>query len=311
MRHARRSQVTSISEITATVTTPARALVGRSRVIPGSETRITAIAAAPTTPVSCVRAPAASAAGVRDELLERGKPWNSPAAAFAAPRATSSWFWSTRSPSRRRVAPREDARVREGNDRDAHGSEQERPQVAEGGQGESGEAGGECADDVDATLGQVEDGDDERCADDRDQHGWSVPRDGANGDDDRDRAGSDRERPRVGLVETRDECPQRVDHVAAIAGEAEEPRELRRDHGERDAREVADAHRLRDQVGERAEASQTRDHADDADEHGERRRGHDPLVGIGARDRHDRGEDERGDGRVGCEHRGSARPHHA
>ena len=44
-------------------------------------------------------------------------------------------------------------------------------QVAEpeGGQGEGGQAGGERADNVDATIGQVEDGNDERRADDRDQ----------------------------------------------------------------------------------------------------------------------------------------------
>ena len=36
-----------------------------------------------------------SATGVRDELLEIGKPWNSPVARLAAPSARSSWFWST------------------------------------------------------------------------------------------------------------------------------------------------------------------------------------------------------------------------
>ena len=40
-------------------------------------------------------APAASATGVRDELLLIGNPWNSPAARLAAPRPTISWFGST------------------------------------------------------------------------------------------------------------------------------------------------------------------------------------------------------------------------
>ena len=46
--------------------------------------------AAPTRPVSCERAPAASATGVREALLLTEKPWKKPAATLAAPRATSS-----------------------------------------------------------------------------------------------------------------------------------------------------------------------------------------------------------------------------
>ena len=38
--------------------------------------------------------------GVRDELLESGKPWNRPVAALAAPSAISSWLWSTFWPRR-------------------------------------------------------------------------------------------------------------------------------------------------------------------------------------------------------------------
>ena len=61
----------------------------------GASTRSSAIATAPTTPVSWVRAPAASATGVRDELLLIGKPWKNPAARLAAPRPTISWLGST------------------------------------------------------------------------------------------------------------------------------------------------------------------------------------------------------------------------
>ena len=53
------------------------------------------MASAPTTPVSCVLAPAASATGVRDELLLIGKPWKKPAARLATPSPTISWFGST------------------------------------------------------------------------------------------------------------------------------------------------------------------------------------------------------------------------
>ena len=45
--------------------------------------------------MSWVFAPAASATGVREELLLIGNPWNSPAARLAAPRPIISWFGST------------------------------------------------------------------------------------------------------------------------------------------------------------------------------------------------------------------------
>jgi hypothetical protein len=50
--------------------------------------------------VNSVLAPAASATGVREELLLTENAWKRPAATLAAPRATSSWFGSTRSPPR-------------------------------------------------------------------------------------------------------------------------------------------------------------------------------------------------------------------
>ena len=43
------------------------------------------MAAAPTSPVTCVLAPACSATAVREPLVLTGKPWNRPAAMFAAP----------------------------------------------------------------------------------------------------------------------------------------------------------------------------------------------------------------------------------
>ncbi len=83
------------------ITTAASAESGRSRTSPGTATSMTAMAPAPTSPVSCDRDPACSATGVRDELLLTGKPWNTPAATLAAPSAIISWFGSTSSPWRR------------------------------------------------------------------------------------------------------------------------------------------------------------------------------------------------------------------
>ena len=76
------------------ITTAASALLGSPAAEWGPHTS-SATATAPTTPVSCVLEPAASATGVREELLLIGKPWNSPAARLAAPRPTISWFGST------------------------------------------------------------------------------------------------------------------------------------------------------------------------------------------------------------------------
>jgi hypothetical protein len=64
----------------------------------GRHSSSAATASAPTTPVSWVLAPAASATGVREALALMAKPWNKPAARLAAPRPTISWFGSTYAP---------------------------------------------------------------------------------------------------------------------------------------------------------------------------------------------------------------------
>ena len=55
---------------------------------PGGEQQDDARQPRPTSAGQLRSRPAASATGVRDELLESGKPWNSPVAALAAPSAT-------------------------------------------------------------------------------------------------------------------------------------------------------------------------------------------------------------------------------
>src|SRR5687767_13130216 len=92
----RRKSASSNRPIAEAITTAASALLGRLLRRLGATSSSTATASAPTTPASCVFAPAASATGVRDELLLIGKPWKRPAARFAAPRPTISWFGSTR-----------------------------------------------------------------------------------------------------------------------------------------------------------------------------------------------------------------------
>ena len=84
----------------ATTTTAASAVCGRCSSRFGAATSSAATASAPTTPASCVRAPDASATGVRDELLLIGKPWKTPVARLAAPSAIISWLGSTGDPVR-------------------------------------------------------------------------------------------------------------------------------------------------------------------------------------------------------------------
>jgi hypothetical protein len=71
-----------------------------------ANTSTKAMTAAPTTPVTWERDPACSDTAVRDPLVLTGKPWNRPAAMFAAPIPIISWSPRTRSPRR---AAKEDA----------------------------------------------------------------------------------------------------------------------------------------------------------------------------------------------------------
>ena len=86
---------------------------------PGASRMNARMSAAPTTPVSCVREPACSATGVRDDDAETGNPPRSPPAMLARPMPAISWLPSTLSP-RRAANVRESTRaVGEGDERDA------------------------------------------------------------------------------------------------------------------------------------------------------------------------------------------------
>ena len=86
--------------IAAAITTAARAEDGRYAVTPGASRVKATIRPAPTTPTSCVRAPACSATGVRDEDADTGNPPKDPEAMFATPIAAISWLPLTCSPRR-------------------------------------------------------------------------------------------------------------------------------------------------------------------------------------------------------------------
>ena len=85
IRKIRDRSLTSIKPSAEEMTTAAMRLQEECGVDPGAIKSKSATAIAPTIPANCVRAPAASATGVREELLLIGKPWKNPAARFAIP----------------------------------------------------------------------------------------------------------------------------------------------------------------------------------------------------------------------------------
>ena len=82
------------------MTTAASVAAGRNAVTPGASRMKAISSAAPTTPVSCVREPACSATGVRDDEADTGNPPRKPPAMFARPMPAISWLPSTLSPRR-------------------------------------------------------------------------------------------------------------------------------------------------------------------------------------------------------------------
>ncbi len=111
---------------------------------------------------------------------------------------------------------------------------------------------------------------------------------------------ADGQRRRVGLVETGDERPNLVDEVVGVGREAEQLGKLADDDGDAETVHVADLDLLGEQVGDEAELAEPEPDLDEADE--ER---HHPGEGDDGRrvaaghERHDGGEDERRDRRVG------------
>ncbi|MNH17023.1 hypothetical protein D3C79_766760 [compost metagenome] len=95
MRKMRLRSANSNSPSAAAITTAASALLGRCCRRLGATNNRIVTATAPMMPVSWVFEPAASATGVRDELLLIGMPWNSPEARLATPRPNISWFGLT------------------------------------------------------------------------------------------------------------------------------------------------------------------------------------------------------------------------
>ena len=256
----------------AAMTTAASALLGRYWSRFGASTSSSATASAPTTPVSCVFAPAASATGVRDELLLIGNPWKRPPARLAAPRPIISWFGSTC--VRVFAAYVRDRTLVSANATIATAKPpMTTSRMCSGlisGKANAGRPCGSGPSTLTPARGvEVEHADGDRRADDRDQEARDAlvrleheDRDERAGADRGTRSSSPGRRGPLGRCRRR-----RATGRVRFDREAEQLRQLADQHGERDAVHVAVADRLREQLGDEADAQQA-----DRDAHETRRR---------------------------------------
>ena len=129
-------------------------------------------------------------------------------------------------------------------------------------------------------------------------------------EDDRETADPERSRRRVDLAEAPGEVADVVDEPPSRRRDAEEARQLVGDHDERDPGEIPEPHRLREQIGEEAEARDRPDEQERSDDEGEQPGDGDALGRIGAGDGDHGGGDERRERRVRAEDEDPRRPEH-
>jgi hypothetical protein len=204
--------------------------------------------------------PAASATGVREELLLIGKPWKKPAARLAAPRPIISWFGSTRGIGARGIGSRQYAGVGEGDDRDRHAADQDGDDISrtDPWDGESRKALGHRPKHLHpGRLAEPEHPGHDRRQDDGDQNSRETG-ESLGQQDQGQRSQPQAGRHPVGLAV--EECLGNGDEVskrtAAFDGKAEQLGQLADQHCERDTVHIAVADRLREQLGDEAQPKQ-------------------------------------------------------
>ena len=106
-------------------------------------------------------------------------------------------------------------------------------------------------------------------------------------------ADADRECRPVRLVEPREEPAEAREEVLGVDREAEQVGQLRHDHRHRDAHQVAEPDRQRQQLGYEAEPRQPAGEHDRADHERQQPRQREPLAPVARRERDDRSGDER------------------
>ena len=132
MRKIRTRSVISIKPIAEAITTAANAAVGRCCSRLGAANSSSATVSAPTTPVNCVWAPAASATGVRDALLLIGKPLKKSSGQIGRPKTNHFLIGVDMRTGSRSIGARKDAGVGERHHRDRETSDQNRDDIGMG-----------------------------------------------------------------------------------------------------------------------------------------------------------------------------------
>ena len=194
----------SASDRDAAITTAASVACGRLRSSPGTSTSIRTIAAAPTSPVSCVFAPACSATAVREPLVLTGKPWKKPAPRFAAPMPIISLLpsisWPVRAANAEAV---EIVSVRDTSAMPSGSRNQQREVGHRAGQVRGGEALGQGPDERDPVAGEIEAPRARDRGDDRDQHAGDPGQPALKDQDQREADHARRQRRRRRRLRTR------------------------------------------------------------------------------------------------------------
>ena len=235
MRQMRRRSATSISPMAAAMTTAASAVEGKCFSSSGAKVSNRATATAPTTPVSWVLAPAASATGVRELLLLIGKPWNRPAVEVGHAQPDHFLIGIDVVAGAHAVGPRQHAGVGERYQRHRAAAQHDCRDVrsVDPGNGEARQSLGQGAENGNAGFGrQIERAHDDGGRDHRDQHAGDALAAEEKNDDQRRRADG-KGRP-VGLARRHRlaDFPQAAQRPIGIDREAQQLRELADDHRE-------------------------------------------------------------------------------
>ena len=201
------------------------------------------------------------------------------------------------------VAARQDAGVGERDERDPDRRGDQGLEVVEGHvrHAEGRQARGNLADDG-HLIREAEQGHHRRRADHGHEHAGELRRDPPENDDRPERCDAERKRSRVCLVEPGDELAQSRDEALRADREPEQLGQLRDDHGDRDAHQVAEADGHRQQLGHEAEPRHPAGEHDRPDEDRQQTGERDPCRLVAARgERDDRRGHKRRHGRVGSQ----------
>ena len=319
VRRTRRSRSVSgmsASDTEAAITTAASVGCGRSWRRPGKNSRMSAIAAAPTRPVSWVFAPACSATAVRDPLVLTGNPWNSPAARFAAPIPIISFCPSISSPLRaanddavEMVSVSDTRAIPSAPPASSPMSDSPMSGTVKGGNpwGSTPTTSTPRSARSKATAARME-----SHHGDEDAGGLRQPALQAHDHDQPEHADGECGPHGVPVGQSRDETRELGPEAVAVHREPEELRELADQDRQRQPVHVADDRGLRDQIGDEAQPGNAGGRDDGPDEECERGPERDcpRRVALRGDQREDGGGDHRPERRVGPQHQDPRGPEH-